>query len=397
MKKILSSVAALTTLAMAVDIDHPHDRIEAKKSTTEKAEKSFFDRFHFKGDLRLRYESIEREDYTTVEHDEDKYRNRYRLRVGAEFDITEKLHFEFGMRSGYANPTSGNQTFKTDTNLKEYFWQSLRVNVLGLSYEASKNSTYKVGRQPYMMYRPIKSQLVWDNDISLNGVNYQYKDDAKIITLGVNQPTLEEASILKDAAGNEADVNLLVAQYVQTTKLQSAKLNLGAGIYYYDGLKGSSELFGSRKGNTVDANNLYVNDYHLAEAFAELQFKSVFGKPFKIAAGVVHNLGADTNNFGYDVAFQIGKAKEVDEWQLKYSYTELQDDAAFGAYSDSDNFGGGTAARGHAIRAKYKFGKKTYLAGNFFFNEHYASNTKANTTETEPGYNRVQLDAIIKF
>ena len=297
------------------------------------------------------------------------------------------------MRSGYANPTSGNQTFE-DENLEDYFFESLRFNVLSLSYHVD-NTTVKVGRQPYMMYRPIKSQLVWDNDVSLNGANYQYKDDSQIITLGVNQPTLEEKAYSVDAAGNEVDVNLYIAQYVHTAKLGSNKLNLGAGYYHYDGLKSSTALFsGKDMGNTVDGNNLYTNDYHLAEAFAEYQFKKVLGHPFKIAAGVVQNFGASTKNFGYDVAFQYGKAKKVGQLQVKYSYTDLQEDAAYGAYSDSDNMGGGTAARGHAIRMKYKFAKDTYLAGNFFSNERYASKD-GRTDDTD--YNRVQLDAIFKF
>ena len=392
MKKIILSavtIATLSTVAMAeAYIEHPHERIEKKKANaSENAlpvhEKDMLDRFHFKGDLRLRYESIERDDK------DNKYRNRYRLRIGAVVDLTNELHFEVGMRSGFANPTSGNQTFRDDEALSDYFWQSLRFNVLGLVYN-SDNSTYKVGRQPYMMYRPLKSQLVWDNDVSLNGANYQYKDESKIITLGVNQPTLEEASVAKD------DVNLFIAQYVQKIKFDAAKLNLGAGLYYYEGLKGNTTLFGRRLGNTLDANGLYDNDYHLVEGFAELQFKDVFGMPLQVAAGVVYNMAASHDNFGYDVAIKLGKAKNVNDWQVKYSYTELQDDATFGAYSDSDNFGGGTAAKGHAIRAKYKAGKNLYLAGSFFFDTHYQSNVKNNYVG-EPDYERVQLDMIYKF
>ncbi len=387
-------MGALATVAMAAgDISTPHERITEKKadmnSTTPVTEKSIYDRIHLKGDLRLRYESIERDDYKDTPGDEDSYKNRYRLRIGAELDLTEKLHFEVGMRSGFSNPTSGNQTFLDDEPLSDYFFQSLRFNVLGLSYK-SDNSTYKVGRQPYMMYRPIKSQLVWDNDVSMNGANYQYKDDTKIITLGINQPTLEEASRAED------DVNLFVAQYVHKTKLEFAKLNLGAGIYYYDGLKGNTTLFGSNKGNTLDVNGLYANDYHIVEGFGELQFNDVFGQPLKVAAGVVYNFAADNKNFGYDLAVQLGKAKEVGDWQVKYSYTDLEEDATYGAYSDSDNFGGGTASKGHAIRAKYKAGKNLYLAGNFFFNELYESKAK-NDYIGDPGYERVQLDMIYKF
>jgi len=387
MQKVVLSMAAMATVAMAAsDIPHPHERIAEKKAneTTPFIEKSITDRFHFKGDLRLRYESIERDDK------DNKYRNRYRLRIGAVVDLTEELHFEAGMRSGFANPTSGNQTFKDDEPLSDYFWQSLRFNVLGLAYK-SGNSTLKVGRQPYMMYRPIKSQLVWDNDVSMNGVNYQYTDDTKIITVGVNQPTLEEL-----ASDDADDVNLFIAQYVHKTKLEFAKLNLGAGAYIYDGLKGNIPLFkGKSKSNTLDANGLYKNNYHMVEAFGELKFQDVLGLPLKAAAGVVYNFGADDNNFGYDVAVQLGKAKHVGDWQVKYSYTELQDDATYGAYSDSDNFGGGTAAKGHAIRAKYKAGKHLYLAGNFFFDKLYESRSKI--SGMEPDYERVQLDMIYKF
>ena len=382
MKKIVLSIAAIATVAIAGgDITPLEPTVDVTAAEVE--QNSFLDRVHFKGDLRLRYESIERDDK------DNTYRNRYRLRLGAKIDLIEDLQFEVGIRSGFANPTSGNQTFLDDQPLSDYFFQSLRVNILGLAYK-SGNSIYKVGRQPYMMYRPIKSQLVWDNDVSMNGVNYQYKDDTKIITVGVNQPTLEEAAT--DAAD---DVNLFLAQYVHKSNLDFAKLNLGAGVYFYDGLKGNTTLFGSSKGNTLDANGLYTNDYHIVEGFGELQFKDVFGMPLKVAAGVVYNFGADDNNFGYDLALQLGKAKNVGDWQVKYSYTDIQEDATLGAYSDSDNFGGGTAASGHAIRAKYKMGKNLYLAGNFFFNELYESKSKVDGME--PNYERVQLDCIVKF
>jgi len=278
MKKIALSMAAVASVVMAGGDIAPVEPVVASEVPAV-VEKSFMDRFHTKADLRLRYESIERDDK------DNTYRNRYRLRLGAKIDLIDNLQFEVGMRSGFANPTSGNQTFNSDEPLSDYFLQSLRFNVLGLSYK-SGNSTYKVGRQPYMMYRPIKSQLVWDNDISMNGVNYQYKDDSKIITLGANQPTLEEKSKAKD------DVNLFLAQYVHKAKLGNAKLNLGTGVYYYDGLKGNTELFGKSKGNTV-VNGEYTNDYHIVEGFAEVKVKDVFGMPLKMAAGVVYNFGAD--------------------------------------------------------------------------------------------------------
>jgi hypothetical protein len=379
MQKILLSIATISTMAMAGGKLVLPINVEIKD--IPEIENSFLDKVHFKGDLRLRYESIERDDA------DNKYRNRYRLRLGVKVDLMDTLQFEVGMRSGFANATSGNQTFTDDEPLMDYFFQSLRFNTLGFSYR-SENSTYKIGRQAYMMYRPIKSQLVWDNDISMNGANYQYQDATKMITLGINQPTLEEASVAED------DVNLFIAQYVHKTTVDRAKLYLGMGVYYYDGLKGNTTLFGSTKGNSVE-NGVYSNDYHIIEGFGELQLPDIFGQKLKLATGIVYNFGADENNFGYDIALQLGKAKKVGDWQVKYSYTDLEEDATLGAYSDSDNFGGGTGARGHAIRAKYKMGKNLYLAGNFFFNELYESKSKLKGMEAE--YERVQLDVIVKF
>ena len=403
MNKIILSALMLTTLAIAEsDIGHPIERIEEVKDVKKDLhEKSIVDRFHFKGDLRIRYESKEATYFDKTES--NKYLGRYRLRLGAHVDITDHLQLEVGMRSGYGNPTSGNQTFveagKPGQALSDYFWQSLRFNALAIDYKYG-NSMLKVGRAAYMMYRPIKSQLVWDNDISLDGINYQYNDDSNMITLGINQTSYAEASVSRD------NVNLILAQYVRTTKLSNSTLNLGAGFYYYDGVKGNTSLYNSNKGSSmgntmVDANGVQVtkngvfaNDYHIVEGFGELKFKNVFGKPFVIAAGVAYNTAASDKNFGYDLAFQVGKAKKVADWQVKYSYTDLQEDAVLGAHSDSDNFGGGTAAKGHAIRTKYKFGKNTYLAATMFYNTLYASKDgKAGDTD----YERVQLDAIIKF
>ncbi|MCB4744898.1 MAG: putative porin [Sulfurovum sp.] len=370
MKKIILLVTVVVSAGMSGgDIERPHKKIKEIK------------RIALKGDLRLRYESIERDDK------ENKYRTRYRLRLGAKINLIDSLYINAGMRSGFGNPTSGNQTFHTDEPMGDYFFQSLRLNTLGLVYK-SGNTTMKIGREPYMMYRPIKSQLIWDNDISMNGINYQYKDRTQTITIGVNQPTMEEKSVAENS------VNLFIAQYVYKTKFNFAKLYTGTGIYYYDGLKDNTPIFGKNKGNTV-INGIYANDYHIVEGFGELQFGNVFGMPLKVAASAAYNIAVSGNNFGYDLAFQLGKAKHIGEWQVKYSYTNIQEDAVLGAYSDSDNFGGGTAAKGHAIRTKYKMSKHLYFAGNFFFNKYYESKSKI--VGIKPDYKRVQLDCIVKF
>ena len=133
MKKIALSIVAMATVSMAGgDIAPVEPVVESA------AEKSIFDRVDFKGDLRLRYESIERDDATNT------YRNRYRLRIGSTIDLVDNLKFEVGMRSGFANPTSGNQTFLDDQPWSDYFLESLRFNILGLSYTSGNSSPVSV-------------------------------------------------------------------------------------------------------------------------------------------------------------------------------------------------------------------------------------------------------------
>jgi len=382
MKKIILSTIAVISLSSALLATTTED-------TSSINESSIFDRVHFKGDLRLRDEMIERDDYKTVPGDKDKHRQRFRLRLYTNFDITDKITFETAILTGKKNPTSGNETFRSEP-LPNYIYDTLKVNILDISYKFD-NSTVKVGKSAYMLYRPIKSQLIWDNDLRFEGINYNYKDASRMITLGVNQIrryTSEDQS--------SGEINFFVGQYVQTIKLDNSKLNIGAGLTYYDGVKGNtSPYLKGELGNTIDANDLYTNDYTILDGFAELKLKNVFGKAFKIAGSVAYNSAASNNNFGYLIGLQIGDTKKDGEWKVAYSYSDIQEDAVFSGHNDSDNNGGGSAASGHAFRLKYRVSNHLDIGGQFFFNKLYAS--RSATTGMEPDYTRTQMDVIIKF
>ena len=91
MRKILLSTVAIATMATVATAGGDITPVEPTAEVTDvakvEAEKSILDRIHFKGDLRLRYESIERDDA------DNKYRNRYRLRLGAKIDLIDNLQF----------------------------------------------------------------------------------------------------------------------------------------------------------------------------------------------------------------------------------------------------------------------------------------------------------------
>ena len=367
-KIVLSALAALTLGTVSVTAN------DIKQETTN----GFFDRFHAKGDMRLRYETIEKGEGASASN---KYRTRYRFRYNLNVDITDNILLETAISSGRYNPTSGNVTFKDDDNWADYFVDELKLDIADIKYSFG-DSWIRAGKSAHHIYRPIKTQLIWDNDIRLEGVNYGYKDGSNTIRVGVNRVHRESGYKIGD------DINIFIGQYVNTQKLGSAKLNLGGGYYYYDGVKGNTvQSKNGFKGNS-NVGGLYTEDYGILEAFGELKYKDVMGKPFKTALTLAYNTLADDDNFGYDISVEYGATKKVGDWKAAATYRDIDKDAVYGAHNDSDFSGGGTDSNGYYIKGKYKFAKNVDLGAWLNWSK---------LTDAETDYHRVQLDAILKF
>lgn len=364
MKKIVLSTIALATISTAL-----------MAGETTKTENGFFDRFHAKGDLRLRHEIVEKEGKADVNH--ERYRFRYSLNV----DITDNILLETAISSGKGNPTSGNETFEDDRNIQDYFIEKLKIDIADVKYSFD-NSWIRVGKSAHHIYRPIKTQLIWDNDIRLEGINYGYKDDNQMIRAGINRVNREHGYHDGD------NINIFVVQYVNTQKLDNAKLNLGGGYYYYDGVKGNT--IQSKNGFKQNSNDgaVYTEDYGILEAFGELQFKDVMGMPLKTAVTLAYNTQASDDNFGYDISAQLGSAKKPGEWQVGATYRDIEKDAVYGAHNDSDFSGGGTDNKGYYFKAKYAFSENVDVAGWWNWSK---------LTDANLDYHRTQLDVILKF
>ena len=413
MKKIVLSaltVATLGTVAVSADTVYKdrngvlyttagEGRVAVEVKDEKVKKDGFWGRFHAKGDLRLRQEVIKKDPDTTTL---DKNRERYRFRYGVNVDVTDNILLETAIASGKYNPTSGNVSFNNDDNynkaqIQDYFIDMLKIDIADIKYSFD-NSWLRVGKQAHNIYRPIKTQLVWDNDIRLEGINYGFKDDNSQMRFGVNRVHREKGS--KDGS----NINIFLGQYVHTLKVDEAKVNLGAAYYHYDGVKGNTDPYGNSdgtasvkgfKGNSystaVDAGGRYTEDYQIGEAFVEAQFKDVMGKPFKMALIGAYNFGASDDNIGYDVSAQWGANKKVGDWQVAATYRDVEKDSVFGAHNDSDFSGGGTDSTGYYGKIKYKFAKNVDVQGWWNW-----SDTKISTGNTVEYY-RHQIDVILKF
>jgi len=374
MKKVALSIVTLASLALASG--------EVKPLESENTLNSFFDRFHAKGDMRLRYETIEKGEGA---NESNKYRTRYRFRYSINVDILDNLLLETAISSGKYNPTSGNVSFKDDDNWADYFVDVLKIDIAGIKYSFG-DSWIRAGKSAHHIYRPIKTQLIWDNDIRLEGLNYGYKDGSHMVRVGANRVHRESGD--KRSYKDGDDINIFLGQYVNTQKLGNAKVNVGGGYYYYDGVKGNTvQSDNGFKQNSNDG-SVYTEDYGILEAFGELNYGDVFGKPLKTAVTLAYNTLADDDNFGYDLSIEYGATKKVQDWKLGATYRDIDKDAVYGAHNDSDFSGGGTDSSGYYVKGKYKFASNVDLGA-------WVNYSKLGEDETD--YHRVQLDAILKF
>jgi hypothetical protein len=370
MKKIALSIVAIASAVVA----------STDTNSQANQESGFFDRIHAKGDMRLRYETIEKGEGVSASN---KYRTRYRFRYNLNVDITDNILLETATSSGRYNPTSGNVSFKDDDNWADYFVDELKVDIADIKYSFG-DSWIRAGKSAHHIYRPIKTQLIWDNDIRLEGLNYGYSDGSHAIRVGANRVHRESGDDRSYKDGD--DINIFLAQYVNTQKIGDAKANVGAGYYYYDGVKGNTvQSDNGFKQNSNDG-TLYTEDYGILELFGEYQNKDlVMGMGFKAALTLAYNTLADDDNLGYDISAELKATKKL---KLAATYRDIDKDAVYGAHNDSDFSGGGTDSSGYYVKGKYAFADNVDLGAWANWSE---------LTDAKTDYHRVQLDVILKF
>jgi hypothetical protein len=142
--------------------------------------------------------------------------------------------------------------------------------------------------------------------------------------------------------------------------------------------------------STTSSAKYFKYDYDVTEYFAELYLH--FGIPVSIVAQMISNGEADKDENGTLYGITVGKAKNKNTWELGYFLTELEKDATFGPWTDSDRWGGGTDGKGQKIVAKYQFMKNLQLGATYFMNDKIISDD-AKTRD----YTRLQVDLVMTF
>lgn len=346
------------------------------------------------GDFRYRFEYIDLEDAQT------RYRSRIRARLGVEGTVTEGLDLIFRIASGGDSPISTNQTLDGGFSSKD-LWLDLAY--LDWHPGFVRGTHAYVGKMKNPFRRPGGSELLWDSDLTLEGMAATWGGD-----LGRIAASVAGGAFCVEERSADDDSRLFGGQAVVGVPPPGAGLKVSGGVScylftetkgyptFYDDTDGFGNSVTSRGGQTF-----YLHDYQEIEPFVEVSFSAGSVPVLLVADGVI-NLGADvddgetgdeaTEDLGWLIGASVGGTKKRGDWQLQGSYRELRRDAVIGAYTSSDFSGGGTNARGFQVGWAYQVARNVTFAATYYANEIGIA-----AGETAVDHQRVQLNLNTKL
>jgi hypothetical protein len=388
---------------------------------------SWLKTFDFEGDLRVRY------DYAFLSSSNtpaELYRSqvdspawspdltntqtdRSRLTVRARFGFTANLSDEFAaaMRvSTGTNPTSKSQTLGASPGFFNGY--TIFLDRAWLRWQPSNDLQLWAGRMPSPFRLPasyLSSDLLWPDDISLDGVALTYQHT---LGSGIYGFANVGAFVLQELDTSTNDKWLYAGQVgIDMWPTEQTQLRLSAALYDFQNIAGVRETeppptgpaigttgyysteyrFGVRqKGNTLirlnDPTNNGAPVWGLASQFqpvvltAALRLNQIENLQVGITGDYVKNTAFDladiqsrgkapaladlsSKTTGGQLRFQIG-SKQTDitgAWDAYFSLRYFERDSWVDAFTDTTWNGGGTNYRGYSIGGAYTVGRRTTL------------------------------------
>lgn len=356
-----------STAELRAEIDALRARLDEIDNSAEEQ-----NRIEFSGDLRYRHEMIDDAAFT------DRSRHRIRARLRMDADLGEDLTVGFMLATGGNNPVSANQSLDGGFTRKD-----IGFDRAFFAWDINDELTLQGGKFGNPMFRPGGNHLIFDSDLNPEGLALGYDNGGIFANIGGFW--VEERS-----GGDDAILYALQGGY-RTMIGDGAELTVGASIYNYQDTQGFAPFYiPNPQGNTIDGAGNLVNDYDLAEIFAQVDLEAG-GEPLRVFFDYVDNTEASSFDSGFALGFRWRTAANPGDWELGWSYEDLEADAVIAAFTDSDFGGGGTDAKGHIFRAAYRLRNNVRLNGTWFINE------RGEAAGNKRDYDRLQLDISFLF
>ena len=367
--------------------DTAEEKLASVKKMSDKLK--WAEKIKLKGDLRLRYQSDDT-DLASGSDPEDRDRYRFRYRLGVEGQVTDTVKVGAGFASGGDDPRSTNETLDDTFETKD-----TRLDYAFAEWEATEWAKVVGGKFKRKGYLWNPTDLLWDGDINPEGVSIHLEN-----TFENGWTAYGNAGhwILDEFSGSNDDPNMTYAQVGGKFKQGNFFANAAVSAYAFSHIEGELQAMGlgehSSGGNTLNAAGEYMYDYDSWALSGEVGVKDVFmpGKIVAVFADYVKNNDSDEDT-GYAVGVKIGdkKVKGLHQWQVKYIYADLEEDAWLDIFPDSDRLGGATGITSHEIVFKYGLSKNIHLGLDYYDSENEQTGNLGDEEKI------LQLDTVFKF
>lgn len=342
----------------------------------------------FKGDVRVRQETVKIDGESN--NGADKNRQRIRARLGAYSEINPQVDTGIRIATG-----GGDDARSTNQDLNGYFDKKqiwLDQAYIDFHPKAVENLHLIGGKmvQPWVSM----GDVIWDSDINPEGLAATYK-----YPLGGKTELFGSAGYytLKDNVDGEGvqfshDLRLYAGQLgARFAPTDNLKVTLGGSLYTYD--NGSDSRYPTTGAVTTPCalavNGNSTSDFRLYEGFGQIDISGL-PVPLTLYGQYVLNNGTSSDQ---DTAWLTGFKTRLYVFNLDYNYRDVQRNAVVGAFTDSDFANGTTGSRGHKFKVGYDIDKNFAVGATYYM----ADADYASRTQTDAKTNTLQLDVEAKF
>ena len=355
---------------------------EAETAAVPEKQETWYDRFDFKGDLRLRSEFFQ---FNGPDVDTHRGRYRARLRAGMYTDITDWLEVGLQLRSGDPDdPVSDNSTFDGGFSLIPI---SISEAYAGIHPNGWLDVTLGKFDAKKMW---IVSDMQWDDDVTVAGAMEEFSFGP--LKVDLYQYLLEEDKTASDAY-------LLGGQvYGEFGSDSIGTFTVGAGFddwvrpQMVADLTLTDQLQGNPVTNLLDDQLQLISDFEIANVFATWTLAKNERWPIKASAFGYLNTGAKGLGKDYDTGYflrlQVGDYKKKYQLMFRGSRYYSEPDALFYVFAQSDTLYA-SDVDGYRFDFRMGFVKKSYFNVTWY-------HTKP-VYALFPTMDRLQVDYIIAF
>lgn len=338
-------------------------------------------RLQLGGDFRLRYES-------NFGDKDARARDRgvLRARLRASYKAADWL--TLGGQIATGDPDDPNSTDITLSNFDDDLQISLDQAYARLDLG---NLQIHGGKMPMPF---VRTDLVWDGDVSPQGVSASYKHPF------ANGGSLKATGLYflvdESVAGSNSD--MIGGQLALDAPLSDALHLELAGAYYDYSLRSTAGGdAGDFRSNLIGPTGRYLSDFDLVDGVAALTYRGFDESwPVRLTGEYVKNLGAVTSaDTGYGVDLLVGRAAKPGDWRFGYGYAAAETDAVLAAFSH-DNTGIASNYLQHSVTFDYVL-RPNIILNATFYRYRPKSSIDAGPNDPSDWLNRLRLNFLVNF